>query len=138
MSSLLPAPISNSIVEFYTIQRYLQYGLLEDMNLLHFDDWVSDFAETVTAIELSPEGSGYRPKTRLAKFYNLPELIANFKMAADIQTADTLKLPVPKANFHTEVIKPSALQQEAIKGLAERAEKKVRNSSVDPSVDNML
>ena len=130
-------PISNSIVELYTIQRYLQYGLLEDMNLLHFDDWVSDFAETVTAIELSPEGSGYRPKTRLAKFYNLPELIANFKMAADIQTADTLKLPVPKANFHTEVIKPSALQQEAIKGLAERAEK-VRNSSVDPSVDNML
>ncbi len=126
-------PISNSIVELYTIQRYLQYGLLEDMNLLHFDDWVSDFAETVTAIELSPEGSGYRPKTRLAKFYNLPELIANFKMAADIQTADTLKLPVPKANFHTEVIKPSALQQEAIKGLAERAEK-VRNSSVD----NML
>lgn len=107
------------------------------MNLLHFDDWVSDFAETVTAIELSPEGSGYRPKTRLAKFYNLPELIANFKMAADIQTADMLKLPVPKANFHTEVIKPSALQQEAIKGLAERAEK-VRNSSVDPSVDNML
>ena len=96
-------------MEFYTIQRYLQYGLLEDMNLLHFDDWVSDFAETVTAIELSPEGSGYRPKTRLAKFYNLPELIANSKWRR-YSDGGHLKLPVPKANFHTEVIKPSAQQ----------------------------
>ncbi len=130
-------PISNSMVELYTIQRYLQYSVLEEMGLLHFDDWASDFGETVTAIELSPEGSGYRAKTRFAKFFNLPELMATFKQVADIQTADMLQLPVPKANFHTEVIKPSALQQEMIRGLAERAEA-IRGGGVDPKVDNML
>ena len=130
-------PISNSMVELYTIQRYLQYRLLQEMGLIHFDDWASNFGETVTAIELSPEGTGYRAKTRFAKFYNLPELMAAFKGAADIQTADMLKLPVPKANFHTEVIKPSELQKEMIKGLAERAEK-IRGGGVDPHEDNML
>ena len=130
-------PISNSMVELYTIQRYLQYRLLQEMGLVHFDDWASSFGETVTAIELSPEGTGYRAKTRFAKFYNLPELMAAFKEVADIQTADMLKLPVPKANFHTEVIQPSELQKEMIKGLAERAEK-IRAGGVDPHVDNML
>ena len=130
-------PISNSMVELYTIQRYLQYRLLQEMGLIHFDDWASNFGETVTAIELSPEGTGYRAKTRFAKFYNLPELMAAFKEVADIQTADMLKLPVPKANFHTEVIQPSELQKEMIKGLAERAEK-IRAGGVDPHVDNML
>ena len=130
-------PISNSMVELYTIQRYLQYRTLQEMGLIHFDDWASNFGETVTAIELSPEGSGYRAKTRFAKFYNLPELMSAFKQVADIQTADMLKLPVPKANFHTEVIKPSELQQEMIKGLAERAEK-IRAGGVDPHEDNML
>ena len=130
-------PISNSMVELYTIQRYLQYHTLEDSSLIHFDDWAAAFGETITAIELSPEGSGYRAKTRFAKFYNLPELMSMFKMVADIQTADMLKLPVPKANFHTEVIKPSELQQEMIAGLAERAEK-IRGGGVDPKVDNML
>ena len=130
-------PISNSMVELYTIQRYLQYGLLQEMGLIHYDDWASDFGETITAIELSPEGTGYRAKTRFAKFFNLPELMAAFKQVADIQTADMLHLPVPKANFHTEVIKPSELQQEMVKGLAERAEK-IRGGGVDPHVDNML
>lgn len=130
-------PISNSMVELYTIQRYLQYRTLQEMGLIHFDDWASNFGETVTAIELSPEGSGYRAKTRFAKFYNLPELMSVFKQVADIQTADMLHLPVPKANFHTEVIKPSEIQQEMIKGLAERAEK-IRGGGVDPHVDNML
>lgn len=130
-------PISNSMVELYTIQRYLQYRTLQEMGLTHFDEWAANFGETVTAIELSPEGTGYRAKTRFAKFYNLPELMATFKEAADIQTADMLHLPVPKANFHTEVIKPTELQQEMIKGLAERAEE-IRNGNVDPSVDNML
>ena len=130
-------PISNSMVELYTIQRYLQYRLLQELGLIHFDDWASNFGETVTAIELSPEGTGYRAKTRFAKFYNLPELMAAFKEVADIQTADMLKLPVPKANFHTEVIQPSELQKEMIKGLAERAEK-IRAGGVDPHVDNML
>lgn len=130
-------PISNSMVELYTIQRYLQYRLLQEMGLVHFDDWAGSFGETVTAIELSPEGTGYRAKTRFAKFYNLPELMAAFKEVADIQTADMLKLPVPKANFHTEVIQPSELQKEMIKGLAERAEK-IRAGGVDPHVDNML
>ena len=130
-------PISNSMVELYTIQRYLQYRLLQEMGLIHFDDWASNFGETVTAIELSPEGTGYRAKTRFAKFYNLPELMATFKEVANIQTADMLKLPVPKANFHTEVIQPSELQKEMIKGLAERAEK-IRAGGVDPHVDNML
>lgn len=130
-------PISNSMVELYTIQRYLQYRTLQEMGLIHFDDWASNFGETVTAIELSPEGSGYRAKTRFAKFYNLPELMSVFKQVADIQTADMLHLPVPKATFHTEVIKPSEIQQEMIKGLAERAEK-IRGGGVDPHVDNML
>ena len=130
-------PISNSMVELYTIQRYLQYDTLQEMGLIHFDDWASDFGETITAIELSPEGSGYRVKTRFAKFFNLPELMATFKQVADIQTADMLKLPVPKANFHTEVIQPSELQQEMVRGLAERAEA-IRAGGVDPRVDNML
>ena len=130
-------PISNSMVELYTIQRYLQYRMLQEMGLVHFDDWAGNFGETVTAIELSPEGTGYRARTRFAKFYNLPELMATFKGVADIQTADMLKLPVPKANFHTEVIKPSEIQKEMIKGLAERAEK-IRAGGVDPHVDNML
>ena len=130
-------PISNSMVELYTIQRYLQYRLLQEMGLIHFDDWASNFGETVTGIELSPEGTGYRAKTRFAKFYNLPELMAAFKEVADIQTADMLCLPVPKANFHTEVIQPSELQKEMIQGLAERAEK-IRAGGVDPHVDNML
>lgn len=130
-------PISNSMVELYTIQRYLQYGMLQEMGLVHFDDWAGNFGETVTAIELSPEGTGYRAKTRFAKFYNLPELMAAFKEVADIQTADMLKLPVPKANFHTEAMKPSEIQKEMIKGLAERAEK-IHAGGVDPHVDNML
>ena len=130
-------PISNSMVELYTIQRYLQYRALQEMGLIHFDDWASNFGETITAIELSPEGSGYRAKTRFAKFYNLPELMSAFKLIADIQTADMLKLPVPKANFHVEVIKPSELQQEMIQGLAERAEA-IRAGGVDPHEDNML
>ena len=130
-------PISNSMVELYTIQRYLQYNTLAEMNLLHFDDWASNFGETITAIELSPEGTGYRAKTRFAKFYNLPELMSIFRQVADIQTADMLKLPVPKANFHTEVLSPTKMQKEMIEGLAERAEK-IRSGSIDPSVDNML
>ncbi len=130
-------PISNSMVELYTIQRYLQYGTLEEMGLINFDDWAANYGETVTAIELSPEGSGYRSKTRFAKFYNLPELMSTFKMVADIQTADMLQLPVPKANFHTEVIKPSPMQEDMVKSLADRAEK-IRAGDVDPSVDNML
>ena len=130
-------PISNSMVELYTIQRYLQYSTLQEMGLIHFDDWASDFGETITAIELSPEGSGYRAKTRFAKFFNLPELMSSFKQVADIQTADMLKLPVPKANFHTEVIQPSELQQEMVRGLAKRAEL-IRGGGVDPKTDNML
>ena len=130
-------PISNSMVELYTIQRYLQYGTLEEMGLINFDDWAANYGETVTAIELSPEGSGYRSKTRFAKFYNLPELMSTFKMVADIQTADMLQLPVPKANFHTEVIKPSPMQEDMVKSLADRAET-IRAGDVDPSVDNML
>ena len=130
-------PISNSMVELYTIQRYLQYSTLEAMGLLNFDDWAANYGETITAIELSPEGTGYRSKTRFAKFYNLPELMSTFKMVADIQTADMLKLPVPKANFHTEVIKPSPMQQDMVKSLANRAEE-IRAGNVDPSIDNML
>ena len=130
-------PISNSMVELYTIQRYLQYRTLQEMGLTHFDEWAANYGETITAIELSPEGSGYRAKTRFAKFYNLPELMSVFKQIADIQTADMLNLPVPKANFHTEVIKPSELQKEMVAGLAERAEA-IRAGNVDPSVDNML
>ena len=130
-------PISNSMVELYTIQRYLQYRLLQEMGLVHFDDWAGSFGETVTAIELSPEGTGYRAKTRFARFYNLPELMAMFKEVADIKTADMLDLPVPKANFHNISVKPSEIQKEMVKALAERAEK-VHSGAVDASVDNML
>ena len=130
-------PISNSMVELYTMQRYLQYGELAKRNLQHFDAWASTFGETVTAIELSPEGTGYRAKTRFAKFFNLPELMAMFKEVADIQTADMLQLPVPKANYHNMVIEPSEIQKELVAELGERAEK-VRNKMVDSSVDNML
>ena len=130
-------PISNSMVEMYTMQKYLQYGALRRNDLLHFDAWVSTFGETVTAIELSPEGTGYRAKTRFAKFYNLPELMAMFKETADIQTADMLKLPVPEAHYHSVVLKPSETQKEMVASLSERAER-VRNKMVDSSVDNML
>ena len=130
-------PISNSMVELYTMQRYLQYGELEKRHLQQFDAWASTFGETVTAIELSPEGTGYRAKTRFAKFFNLPELMALFKEVADIQTSEMLNLPVPKANYHNVVIEPSEIQKELVKDLSERAEK-IRNRMVDSSVDNML
>ena len=130
-------PISNSMVELYTIQRYLQYATLERNNLQHFDAWASTFGETVTAVELTPEGTGYRAKTRFARFYNLPELMAMFKEVADIKTADMLDLPVPKANFHNISVKPSEIQKEMVKALAERAEK-VHSGALDASVDNML
>lgn len=130
-------PISNSMVELYTIQRYLQYNTLCKNGLQHFDAWASSFGETVTAVELKPEGTGYRTKTRFAKFYNLPELMAMFKEIADIKTADMLDLPVPKVNFHNVAVKPSEMQKEMVASLAERAEK-VRAGLVDSSVDNML
>ena len=119
------------------MQKYLQYHSLEEHGLLHFDAWASTFGETVTAIELAPEGTGYRAKTRFSRFYNLPELMSMFKEIADIQTADMLNLPVPKANYHNIVLKPSEHQKEMVAALSERAEK-VRNRMVDPSVDNML
>ena len=130
-------PISNSMVELYTIQRYLQMSALEEQGLQHFDAWAANYGETVTAIELSPEGTGYRAKTRFAKFYNLPELMSVFKNVADIQTADMLKLPVPEAHYHNIALKPSEYQKEIVASLAERAER-VRNREVDSSVDNML
>ena len=130
-------PISNSMVELYTIQRYLQMSALEEQGLQHFDSWAANYGETVTAIELSPEGTGYRAKTRFAKFYNLPELMSVFKNVADIKTADMLKLPVPEAHYHNIALKPSEYQKEIVASLAERAEK-VRNREVDSSVDNML
>ena len=130
-------PISNSMVELYTIQRYLQMSALEEQGLQHFDAWAANYGETVTAIELSPEGTGYRAKTRFAKFYNLPELMSVFKNVADIQTADMLKLPVPEAHYHNIALKPSEYQKEIVASLAERAEQ-VRNRQVDSSVDNML
>ncbi|MBR0349304.1 MAG: DEAD/DEAH box helicase family protein [Clostridia bacterium] len=130
-------PVSNSMVELYTMQRYLQYDALEDKHLQHFDSWASTFGETVTAIELAPEGTGYRAKTRFAKFYNLPELMMMFRQVADIQTADMLNLPVPKANFHNIAVKPTDHQKRIVESLSERAEK-VRNKMVDSSVDNML
>lgn len=130
-------PVSNTMVELYTMQKYLQHHSLEERGLLHFDAWASTFGETVTAIELAPEGTGYRAKTRFSRFYNLPELMSMFKEIADIQTADMLHLPVPKANYHNIVLKPSQHQKEMVEGLSERAEK-VRNKMVDPSVDNML
>lgn len=130
-------PISNSMVEMYTMQRYLQYNSLEHKNLLQFDAWASTFGETVTAIELAPEGTGYRAKTRFAKFYNLPELMSMFKEIADIQTAETLNLPVPKANFYNVAVKPSSIQREMVEGLGKRAEA-IRKKQVDSKTDNML
>ena len=130
-------PISNSMVELYTMQKYLQYNALKENDLLHFDAWASTFGETVTAIELAPEGTGYRAKTRFAKFYNLPELMSMFKEIADIQTADMLKLPVPEAEYHNVVLKPSEQQKEIVASLSQRAEK-VRNKQVDSNEDNML
>lgn len=130
-------PISNTMVEMYTMQKYLQYRALKEQGLIHFDCWASTFGETVTAIELAPEGTGYRTKTRFSRFFNLPELLAIFKEVADIQTADMLNLPVPKANYHTEVLKPSEMQKEMVADLADRAEK-VRNGMVNSSEDNML
>ena len=130
-------PVSNSMTEFYTIMRYLQYDTLMRMGMGHFDSWAATFGETVTAIELSPEGTGYRAKTRFARFFNLPELISIFKEAADIQTSDMLNLPVPEAEFINEVLKPSEEQQEMVSAFSERAEE-VRASLVNPTVDNML
>ncbi len=130
-------PVSNSMVELYTMQRYLQYKSLQERGLQHFDAWASTFGETVSAMELAPEGSGYRMKTRFAKFFNLPELIAMFKEVADIQTADMLNLPVPEVEYHNEVAEPTQFQKDMVADLGERAEE-VRNRSVDPSVDNML
>ncbi|SHI10995.1 Adenine-specific DNA methylase, N12 class [Sporanaerobacter acetigenes DSM 13106] len=130
-------PISNSMTELYTMQRYLQFNTLKEQGLHHFDAWASTFGETVTAIELAPEGTGYRPKTRFAKFYNLPELMSMFKEVADIKTADMLNLPVPEAGFSTIVVEPSEHQKEMVASLSERAEI-VRARGVDPSIDNML
>lgn len=130
-------PISNSMTEMYTMQRYLQYGTLVKHNLQHFDSWASTFGETVSAIELAPEGTGYRMKTRFAKFFNLPELINMFKEVADIKTADMLNLPVPKAHYHNVSVKPSEIQKEIVESLGKRAEK-IRDGAVDPSKDNML
>ena len=130
-------PVSNSMVELYTMQRYLQYDGLRNQGLEHFDNWASTFGETVTAIELAPEGTGYRSKTRFAKFHNLPELMALFKEVADIQTADTLNLPTPEVENHNIVVKPSEIQKDMVKELGERAER-IRNGSVDASIDNML
>lgn len=130
-------PISNSMTEMYTMQRYLQYDTLRSQGLQHFDAWASTFGETITAIELAPEGTGYRAKTRFARFYNLPELISMFKQVADVQTADMLKLPIPEAEYHNEVIKPSKFQTDMVASFSERAEK-VRNGMVDATVDNML
>lgn len=130
-------PISNSMVEMYTMQRYLQYRTLKDRGLVQFDSWASTFGETTTAIELSADGTGYKSKTRFAKFYNLPELMSMFKEIADIQTSETLNLPVPKANFKTVVVKPSEIQSEMVKSLGERAEK-IRKKEVNPKIDNML
>ena len=130
-------PVSNSMTELYTMQRYLQYGTLEKMGLIHFDAWASTFGETVTAIELAPEGTGYRARTRFAKFFNLPELMAMFKEVADIKTADQLHLPVPNAHYETMAVKPSVYQEEMVEALSERASK-VHSGAVDPKEDNML
>ena len=130
-------PVSNSMTELYTMQRYLQYGTLEKMGLIHFDAWASTFGETVTAIELAPEGTGYRARTRFAKFFNLPELMAMFKEVADIKTADQLHLPVPNAHYETMAVKPSVYQEEMVEALSERASKG-HSGAVDPKEDNML
>ena len=130
-------PISNSIVEMYSVQRYLQYDTLARNGLQHFDSWASTFGETVTALELAPEGTNYRAKTRFAKFHNLPELMQMFREVADIQTADMLKLPVPKVNYHNIKTKPSEIQTEMVASLAKRAEK-IRARLAPPQEDNML
>ncbi len=130
-------PISNSMTEMYTLMRYLQYSTLQQKQLTHFDAWASTFGETTTAIELVPEGTGYRARTRFAKFFNLPELMNMFKEAADIKTSDQLHLPVPEAKFETVMVKPSEIQQDMVKSLSERAAE-VHSGAVDPSVDNML
>ena len=139
-------PISNSVVELYTMMRYLQYDMLETgftdstgqtRSLLHFDNWAATFGEQVTAVELKPEGTGFRLKTRFSRFYNLPELMNLWKEAADIQTAEMLKLPVPEAEYITIQTEPSPAQKEMVKGLAERAEK-IRSEKLDPVIDNML
>ena len=130
-------PVSNSMTELYTVMRYLQYGTLQQKNLTHFDCWASTFGETATAIELAPEGTGYRARTRFSKFFNLPELMNMFKEVADIKTSDQLNLPVPEAEFETVVVKPSDIQKEMVSSLSERAAL-VHGGTVDPSVDNML
>ena len=130
-------PVSNSMTELYTMMRYLQYGTLQQKSMSHFDAWASTFGETTTAIELAPEGTGYRARTRFAKFFNLPELMNLFKEVADIKTADQLNLPRPTAHYETVVVKPSAYQQEMVQALSERAAA-VHSGAVDPSVDNML
>ena len=130
-------PVSNSMTELYTLMRYLQYNTLQQKGLSHFDAWASTFGETVTAIELAPEGTGYRARTRFAKFFNLPELMSMFKEVADIKTSDQLHLPVPDARFETVVVQPSSVQKEMVAALSDRAAK-VHSGMVDPSEDNML
>ena len=130
-------PVSNSVTELYTMMRYLQYSTLQRNGLVHFDSWASTFGETVTAIELAPEGTGYRARTRFSKFFNLPELMAMFKEVADIKTADQLNLPTPKANYHTIAVKPTEIQEEMVKDLSDRAAR-IQANQVDPSIDNML
>ncbi|HCR82572.1 MAG TPA: helicase, partial [Lachnospiraceae bacterium] len=130
-------PVSNSMTELYTMMRYLQYNTLQRNGLVHFDSWASTFGETATAIELAPEGTGYRARTRFSKFFNLPELMAMFKEVADIKTADQLNLPTPKANYHTIAVKPTEIQQEMVKDLSDRAAD-IQANKVDPSIDNML
>jgi N12 class adenine-specific DNA methylase len=129
-------PISNSMTEMFTMQRYLQFDTLSAKNLNHFDCWASIFGETQTSIELAPEGNGYRARTRFAKFHNLPELMCMFKEVADIQTADMIKLPVPEAKYENVIVEPSELQKEMVQDLSERASK-VQSRQVDPSTDNM-
>ena len=130
-------PVSNSMTELYTMQRYLQYARLEEMHMTHFDCWASRFGETVTALELAPEGKGYRPRTRFSRFFNLPELMNLFKEVADIKTADQLHLPVPEVEYHNVVAKPTEVQQGLVQELSERAAA-IHSGSVDPSIDNML
>jgi SNF2 family DNA or RNA helicase len=130
-------PVSNSMVELYTMQRYLQYDTLRQTGLIHFDAWASTFGETVTQNELAPEGKGYRPRTRFSKFFNLPELMSMFKEVADIKTADELNLPTPEVIYETVVAKPTEIQQELVQELSERAAK-IHNDRIDPSIDNML
>ena len=130
-------PVSNSMTELYTVMRYLQYSTLQQKKLTHFDCWASTFGETTTAIELAPEGTGYRARTRFAKFFNLPELMSMFKEVADIKTSDQLHLPVPEAKFETVVAKPSEIQKEMVQELSKRAAE-IHSGTVDASVDNML